>query len=94
LYDDLNDIKRVIVHTTLLNADWLVNYFSRLTVENSMACVQEMMRVNKQQNLAVVVQIATKYSDVLGAQQLIEMFESFKSSDGTYLPIKLRAFLT
>jgi clathrin heavy chain len=72
----------VIVHTTLLNTDWLVNFFSKLTVENSMACLQEMLRVNKQQNLAVVVQIATKYSDVLGAPQLIEMFESFKSSDG------------
>jgi clathrin heavy chain len=84
LYEDLADIKRVIVHTNLLNADWLVNFFSRLTVENSMACLKEMLRVNKQQNLAVVVQIATKYSDVLGAPQLIEMFESFKSSDGTY----------
>ena len=72
----------MIVHTTLLNTDWLVTFFSRLTVENSMACLQEMLRVNKQQNLAVVVQIATKYSDVLGAPQLIEMFESFKSSDG------------
>lgn len=89
MYDDLADIKRVIVHTTLLNAEWLVNYFSRLTVENSMACLQEMMRVNKQQNLAVVVQIATKYSDVLGAQQLIEMFESFRSSDGMYQTPKL-----
>ncbi|KAG8858441.1 hypothetical protein FRB91_009751 [Serendipita sp. 411] len=84
LYDDLADIKRVVVHTHLLNTDWLVNFFSKLTVENSMACLQEMLRVNKQQNLAVVVQIATKYSDVLGAQQLIEMFESFKSSDGLY----------
>lgn len=84
LYEDLADIKRVIVHTNLLQADWLVNYFSRLTVENSMACLQEMMRVSKQQNLPVVVQIATKYSDILGAPQLIELFESFKSSDGLY----------
>ncbi len=61
---------------------WLVNYFSRLTTEQSMACLQEMLRVNIRQNLQVVVQIATKYSDILGAVKLIEMFESFKSFEG------------
>lgn len=34
------------------------------------------------QNLPVVVQIATKYSDLLGPVKLIELFEKFKSSDG------------
>ena len=61
---------------------WLVNYFSRLTTEQSTACMHEMLRVNIRQNLQVVVQIATKYSDILGAVKLIEMFESFKSFEG------------
>jgi hypothetical protein len=64
------------------HAQWLVTYFSRLTTEQSMACMQEMLRVNIRQNLQVVVQIATKYSDILGAVKLIEMFESFKSFEG------------
>ena len=63
-------------------AQWLVNYFSRLTTEQSMACMNEMLRVNIRQNLQVVVQIATKYSDILGAIKLIEMFESLKSFEG------------
>ena len=42
----------------------------------------EMLRVNIRQNLQVVVQIATKYSDILGPVKLIEMFESFKSFEG------------
>ncbi|TFY72317.1 hypothetical protein EVG20_g697 [Dentipellis fragilis] len=83
-YEDLADIKRAIVHTNILAPDWLVNYFSRLTTEQSMACMQEMLRVNIRQNLQVVVQIATKYSDILGAVNLIEMFESFKSFEGLY----------
>ncbi len=49
-----------------------------------MACMQEMLRVNISQNLQVVVQIATKYSDVLGPVKLIEMFESFKSFEGEF----------
>ncbi|KAG6824726.1 hypothetical protein H0H92_006017 [Tricholoma furcatifolium] len=77
--EDLANIKRAIVHTTVIQPDWLVNYFSRLTTEQSMACLNEMLRVNIRQNLQVVVQIATKYSDILGPLKLIEMFESYKS---------------
>ena len=50
-----------------------------------MACMQEMLRVNIRQNLQVVVQIATKYSDILGPVKLIEMFESFNSFEGKTL---------
>lgn len=47
--------------------------------------MQEMLRVNIRQNLQVVIQIATKYSDILGPVRLIEMFESFKTFEGEYL---------
>ncbi|ORY30240.1 hypothetical protein BCR39DRAFT_530157 [Naematelia encephala] len=83
-YEDINDIKRVVVHTNLYNTDWLVNYFGQLTVEQSFACMQEMLRTNMRQNLPIVVQIATKYSELLGPVKLIELFEQFKSSDGLY----------
>jgi clathrin heavy chain len=46
--------------------------------------MQEMLRVNIRQNLQVVIQIATKYSDVLGPVKLIEMFESFKTFEGEH----------
>ncbi|GJE98267.1 clathrin heavy chain [Phanerochaete sordida] len=83
-YEDLADIKRVIVHASAFPIDWLVNYFSRLTTEQSMGCLYEMLRVNIRQNLQAVIQIATKYSDILGPVKLIEMFESFKSFEGLY----------
>ena len=63
---------------------WLANHFSRLTADQSMACLDEMLRVNIRQNLQVVVQIATKYSDILGPIKLIELFESYKSFEGLY----------
>ena len=83
-YDDINDIKRAVVHTNVLQPDWLVEYFSRLTTEQSFACLNEMLRVNIRQNLQAVIQIATKYSDILGPVKLIEMFESYKSFEGLY----------
>jgi clathrin heavy chain len=42
-----------------------------------------MLRVSFQ-ILQVVIQIASKYSDILGPVKLIEMFESFKTFEGLY----------
>ncbi|KAE9401661.1 ARM repeat-containing protein [Gymnopus androsaceus JB14] len=70
-YEDLADIKRVIVHATTFPVKWLTNYF-------------RMLRVNICQNLQVVIQIATKYSDILGPVKLIKMLESYKTFEGVY----------
>ena len=83
-YEDLADIKRVVVHSNLFNTEWLVEYFGRLTVDQSLAALYEMLKSNMRQNLGVVVQIATRYSELLGAPRLIEMFESFRSFEGLY----------
>lgn len=69
---------------TSYSIQWLVNYSSRLTTDQSFACMQEMLRVNIRQNLQIVVQIATKYSDILGPVKLIELFESYRSFEGKW----------
>lgn len=83
-YDDIKDIKRVIVHTNVLPNDWLVSYFGQLNVQQSMACLDELLSKNIQQNLQVVIQVATKYSDLLGPLNLIKLFETYKSNEGKY----------
>ena len=70
------------MHTNALSPEWLVEYFSKLTTDQTMECLKEMLRLNIRQNLQVVVQIATKYSDILGPIKIVEMFESFKSFEG------------
>ncbi|KAG2096664.1 armadillo-type protein [Suillus cothurnatus] len=45
---------------------------------------EDMLRVNIRQKLQVVIQIATKHSDILGSVKLIEMFEYFKTFEGLY----------
>ncbi|KAI9627088.1 hypothetical protein H4Q26_017560 [Puccinia striiformis f. sp. tritici PST-130] len=72
-YEDISDIKCVLVHTNILNTDWLVNYFGKLTVDQTVDCFCEMLKVNIRQNLQIVVQAATKYSDLVGPVRLIEI---------------------
>ncbi|ODV89459.1 hypothetical protein CANCADRAFT_32710 [Tortispora caseinolytica NRRL Y-17796] len=83
-YEDISDIKRVIVQTQLLNPERLINYFGRLDVDEALICLREMLRSNIRQNLQVVIQIATKYSDLLGSLALISLFEEFKTSEGLF----------
>ena len=82
-YSDVYDIKRTVVHTHLLNRDWLVNYFGSLSVEDSVDCLKAMLQHNIRTNLQVVVAIATKYHEQLTTAALIDLFEAFKSYEGT-----------
>ena len=81
-YTDIYDIKRAVVHTHMLNPDWLVNYFGSLSVEDSLECLRAMLQANIRQNLQVCVKIASKYHEQLTTTSLVELFESFKSFEG------------
>ncbi len=82
--EDPSAIKRNIVRTDKLNPEWLVGYFGRMSLEQSLDCLNEMLKVNIRQNLQAVVQIATKYSDLLGANRLIDLFEKYRTAEGLY----------
>lgn len=67
-----------------MNPEWLVNYFGTLSVDQTLECLKEMLSHNLRQNLQVVVQVAIKYSDQLQPNNLVELFENFKSNEGKY----------
>ena len=77
-------IKRIIVRTDKLNPEWLVNFIGKLSIEQSLDCLNEMLKVNIRQNLGAVVQIATKYSDLLGPTRLIDLLEKYRTAEGLY----------
>lgn len=83
-FTDLYDIKRAIVHTHLLNPEWLVNFFGSLSLGDSVECLRAMLAANLRQNLQLSVQVASKYHEQLGTATLVELFESFKSYEGLF----------
>ncbi|ESZ95336.1 clathrin heavy chain [Sclerotinia borealis F-4128] len=86
-YEDPEAIKRVIVNIVAspsFNQEWLTGYFGRLSLEQSLDCLDAMLKVNIRQNLAAVVQIAVKYSDLLGPIRLIDLFEKYKTAEGLF----------
>ncbi|KAL0481606.1 clathrin heavy chain [Acrasis kona] len=83
-YVDINDRKRVIVHTQYMNAEWLVNFFADLTMEESITLLKQLMSSNQRTNLNIVIQIATKYSELLEPANLIAIFEEHRSYEGLF----------
>ncbi|KAJ5108944.1 hypothetical protein N7456_005619 [Penicillium angulare] len=82
--DDPSVIKRNIVRTDSLSPEWLMEYFGRLSVEQTLDCLDTMLDANIRQNLQSVVQIATKFSDLLGANRLVDLFEKYRTAEGLY----------
>lgn len=58
---DLYDIKRAVVHTHLLNPEWLVAFFGTLSVEDSLECLKAMLTNNIRQNLQICIQVRKKF---------------------------------
>ncbi len=83
-FSDPVDIKRVIVYTQALNPDFLLNYFGTLPAEDCLQCLHLLLQHNLKANLATVVQIASKYYEMVGTQPLIDMFATYKSYEGLY----------
>lgn len=83
-YTDITDIKRCITHTNALPIDWLVGYFGKLNVEQSLTCLKALMDDNLKANIQIVVQVATKFTDLIGSATLIKLFEEYNATEGLY----------
>lgn len=82
--DDPASIKRIIVQTDKFPPEWLQQYFGKLSVEQSLDCMDAMLKSNIRQNLQAVINIATKFSELLGPNNIIQLLERYKTAEGLY----------
>lgn len=83
-YTDLADIKRVLTNTHLINPEFLLEYFGRMTPENCLDCLRDLLKFSLVNNIRLVVEVAKKWSDYLTPAALISLFEEFKAFNGIY----------
>ncbi|KAL7229187.1 hypothetical protein ACSBR2_007811 [Camellia fascicularis] len=83
-YSELPDIKRVIVNTHAIEPQSLVEFFGTLSREWALECMKDLLLVNLRGNLQIIVQVAKEYSEQLGVDACIKLFEQFKSYEGLY----------
>ena len=84
-YTELADIKRVLQNSSAqINPESLVSFFGSVSKDGTLEILKDLLSRNIRQNLQIVVQVATKYSDPLGPENLIKLFEDFKSFEGLF----------
>eukprot|EP01087_Luapelamoeba_hula_P010434 TRINITY_DN2768_c0_g2_i1.p1 TRINITY_DN2768_c0_g2~~TRINITY_DN2768_c0_g2_i1.p1 ORF type:complete len:1757 (+),score=359.13 TRINITY_DN2768_c0_g2_i1:174-5444(+) len=84
-YTDLADMRRMILQASrAISPEFLVGYFAKLNPDDSLALLRDLLRQDPRGNLNLVVQVAIKYSEAFEASRLIDLFESFHSSEGLY----------
>ena len=85
-YTDIADIKRVLQNSAgQLNPEGVVAFFGSISKEGSLEILKDLLSRNIRMNLQLVVQVATKYSDPLGPENLIKLLEDFKSFEGLFV---------
>lgn len=80
---NIDNIRRCLKQSQSFSPDWLLEFFGQLNKEDSFKCLEDLCE-NNRQNFKVIVQIATKYSDALGAKSLIDLFLDHNLYDVLY----------
>ncbi|KAK7235859.1 clathrin heavy chain [Aureococcus anophagefferens] len=87
-YTDVDDIKRSLLamcaNPQALNPEFVLSYFGSLSPEASLECLKELLARNMRGNMQIVTQVAAKYNEQIGAQPLVDLFESFKCYEGLF----------
>jgi len=82
LYSDIKDIKRVLSQSQQLDPQFIVAFFANHSAENVLECLGEMLK--NPANEALVVKVATQYSEQLTPDELIKLFETARMTTGLY----------
>merc|ERR1712232_703803 len=72
-----------MLHAHTMTPEFLTGFFGRMPPETALECFHDLMRHNRN-NLQVVVQIAIKYHEQIGASKIVEMFDTFGSNEGVF----------
>eukprot|EP00397_Hematodinium_sp_SG-2012_P000429 GEMP01000429.1.p1 GENE.GEMP01000429.1~~GEMP01000429.1.p1 ORF type:complete len:1703 (+),score=505.89 GEMP01000429.1:149-5257(+) len=82
-YSEAKDVKRVLANASNLSSEFLIQYCGSMAPEACLECMCDLLRTNRQ-NLQVVVQLAIKTHEKVGAMKLVEMFEQINAVEGIF----------
>jgi len=80
-YSNIQDIKRVMLNTHAISEDQIIEFFGKLGEEESLQCMYDMLKSNRQ-NVQLVAKVAVKYASKIDTKKSIEVLESFGTNEG------------
>jgi len=78
----MGDIKRVVLNTTVIPHEFIISYLDRLSNEDVLTILRDLMIHNPQVNGPLVSKAAVAYFTKIGAYDLIKLFESTSNFQG------------
>jgi clathrin heavy chain len=82
-YTEIADIKRVFKNSHQMSPEFVVSFFGKLNREQSIMLLKDMISRGPQ-NMQTCVEVAKKYHEELGSEELVGVFESTRSTEGLY----------
>jgi len=82
-YTEIADIKRVFKNSHQMSPEFVVSFFGKLSREQSIMLLKDMISRGPQ-NMQVCVEVAKKYHEELGSEELVSVFESNRATEGLY----------
>lgn len=76
------DIKRVMLNTHAIPEEQIIDFFAKLSEEECLQCMYDMLKSNPRQNVQIVAKIAVKYNSKIDTKKTIEVLESFGTNEG------------
>ena len=80
-YNNINDKKRVMLNTHAIPEDQIMDSFNRLGEEESLNCMIEMLKSNRQ-NVTMVAKVAVKFASKIDTKKSIELLETYGTNEG------------
>jgi clathrin heavy chain len=74
-YITIQDAKRAMLNTHVIPKELLITYFGRLNEDDSLQCMCDLHKSNRQ-NVLLVAEIAVKYASNINSKKSIEVLES------------------
>uniref|UniRef100_A0AC35ESN0 Clathrin heavy chain n=1 Tax=Panagrolaimus sp. PS1159 TaxID=55785 RepID=A0AC35ESN0_9BILA len=84
LYDNVSDIKRVLTLINKFDNDKIVEFCGKLSAEDCYECVEELVKHGGPERVQLACLIATKYSDFLGPDKIIKLFEHHRQNGALF----------
>jgi len=82
-FTNTQDIKRALLNTHAISKDQMVEVFKRLDPDDALASFYDLMKSNRQ-NCQIVAEVAIANFGRVGADKVVEMFESVGAADGMF----------
>ena len=84
IYENYDDIRRVLSHATNIPPELIIDAFRKLEPEQALLVIQDLLRTNPRGNMQIIIKVLLEFHNGLGDDKIIELLQKFDCWEGMY----------